>query len=176
MNGKVIGIVLIATGVLGGGGLYYLQEYGFYETVEATSADMVQMTSVTTGVPETILFDSFQAIDADSSPIRYRACFTTPQSLAMMTETYELYDNAEPLNAPGWFDCFNAADIAEALENGEALAFLGTANVTYGIDRMVAIHQDGRGFVWHQINACGEDVFDGNAPPEGCPPLPERTQ
>ncbi len=176
MNGKVIGIVLIATGVIGGAGVYYLQEYGFYETIVATSNDMVQMTSVTTGAPETILYENFQAIDATSSPIRYRACFTTPQSLAMMTETYELYDTAEPLNAPGWFDCFDAGAIAQAIDDGEALAFLGTANVTYGIDRIVAVHQDGRGFVWHQINACGEEVFDGNAPPEGCPPLPERTE
>lgn len=176
MNGKVIGIILIATGVLGGGGLYYLQEYGFYETIEATSDDMVQMTSVTSGAPESILFDSFEAIDADSSPIRYRACFTTPQSLAMMTETYELYDTAAPLNAPGWFDCFDATAIAEALESGAALAFMGTENVTYGIDRIVAVHEDGRGFVWHQINACGEEVFDGNAPPDGCPPVPERTE
>ncbi len=176
MNGKVIGIFLIATGVIGGSGLYYLQEYAFYETIEATSDDMVQMTSVTSGAPEPILFDTFQAIDADSSPIRYRACFTTPQSLAMMTETYELYDNAEPLNAPGWFDCFDADAIAEALDTGQALAFMGTPNVTYGIDRIVAVHEDGRGFVWHQINACGEVVFDGNAPPEGCPPRPERTE
>ena len=176
MNGKVIGIILIATGVLGGGGVYYLQEYGFYETIEATSDDMVQMTSVTTNAPESILFENFQAIDADSSPIRYRACFTTPQSLAMMTETYTLYDNAEPLNAPGWFDCFDADAIAQALETGEALAFMGTENVTFGIDRIVAIQEDGRGFVWHQINACGEEVFDGNAAPEGCPTPPERTE
>ena len=175
MNGKVIGSILIATGVLGGAGVYYLQEYGFYETIEATSDDMVQMTSITSNAPESILFSDFQAIDADSSPIRYRACFTTPMSLAMMTETYALYDDAEPLNAPGWFDCFNAEEIGEALLNGDALAFMGTSNVIYGIDRIVAVHTDGRGFVWHQINECGEEVFDGNAPPEGCPTPPERT-
>ncbi len=176
MNGKVIGIILIATGVFGGAGVYYLQEYGFYETIEATSDDMVQLTSVTTDAPESILFSDFQAIDADSSPIRYRACFTTPQSLAMMTETYELYDTPTPLNAPGWFDCFDADAIAEALDTGTAFAFMGTENVTYGIDRIVAIHENGRGFVWHQINECGEEVFDGNAPPEGCPTPPERTE
>ena len=51
MNGKVIGSILIATGVLGGAGVYYLQEYGFYETIEATSDDMVQMTSITSNAP-----------------------------------------------------------------------------------------------------------------------------
>ena len=176
MNGKVIGAVLIASGVLTGAGMYYLQVYGFYDEVSATNVDDVQVTSLVTGVSEPILYENFKAIDADSSPIRYRACFDTTQSLAMMTETYALYDDAVPLNAPGWFDCFNAEEIGAALEEGAALAFLGTFNVMYGIDRIVAIHDDGRGWAWHQINACGEEVFDGNPPPDGCPPLPERTE
>ena len=113
MNGKVIGIVLALTALLGGAGAYYLQVYGFYETIEATGDDMVQMTTVAQNEPEPIVTNDFSAIDADSSPIRYRACFSTPMSLAMMTETYQLYENAEPLNAPGWFDCFDAAAIAD---------------------------------------------------------------
>ena len=89
-----------------------------------------------------------------------------------MTETYELYDDAEPLTAPAWFDCFDAAEVGLALEEGRALAFLGTFNVQYGIDRIVAVTEDGKGFVWHQINHCGEEVFEGKPPPEGCPPPP----
>ncbi len=50
---------------------------------------------------------------------------------------------------------------------------MGVENVQYGIDRVVAILPDGRGFVWHQINRCGEVVFRGDAAPEGCPPPPE---
>ncbi len=176
MNGKVIGAAVIASGVLAGVGVYYLQVYGFYENVAANNVDDVQVTSLVSGAAEPIMYENFKAIDADSSPIRYRACFETAQSTAMMTETYELYDEAVPLNAPGWFDCFDAAEIGAALENGSALAFLGTFNVVYGVDRIVAVHDDGRGWAWHQINECGEEVFDGNAPPEGCPPLPERTE
>ena len=96
-------------------------------------------------------------------------------SLPMLTETYVLYDDAVPLNAPDWFDCFDAARIGAALEDGSALAFLGTANITYGIDRIVAITDDGRGYAWHQINICGEEVFDGRPAPEGCPDPDERT-
>ena len=119
---------------------------------------------------------AIEGIDADSSPLRYRACFTTPMSTAMMTETYVLYDDAVPLNAPDWFDCFDATEVGEALESGQALAFMGTENIVYGFDRVVAVMEDGRGFVWHQINHCGEEVFDGNPPPPGCPPPPEREQ
>ena len=53
-------------------------------------------------------------------------------------------------------------------------AWLGTADITYGIDRVIALDADGRGYVWHQINPCGEVVFDGKPAPEGCPPKPEN--
>ncbi len=41
------------------------------------------------------------------------------------------------------------------------------------IDRVVAIHEDGRGWIWDQINHCGEVVFDGQPAPADCPPAPE---
>ena len=123
--------------------------------------------------PRPIAYENFSAIDADSSPIRYRACFTTPVSYGSLTDNYVIYDKAEPLVAPSWFNCFDAKEIGAALETGEAVAFLGTENVSYGIDRIVAVMPDGRGFVWHQINHCGEVVFDGDKAPEGCPVPPE---
>ncbi len=175
MNGKVIVSILVASGVVAGAAMYYLQVYGFYDEVPATGNDDVLVTSVTSEVPEPILYKEFQAIDAESSPLRYRACFETQMSTTMMSETYELYGEAVPLTAPGWFDCFDAAAIGAALEDGTALAFMGTENIVYGFDRVVAVGDDGRGFVWHQINHCGAEVFDGNPPPEGCPTPPERT-
>ena len=169
MNGKVIGTILIASGIAAGAGIYYLQVYGFYEDVAATNVDDVQVTSLITGAPEPILYENFKAIDADSSPIRYRACFDTTQSLAMMTETYALYDDAVPLNAPGWFDCFNAEAIGAEITAGTALTFLSQKNIHFGVDRVVAITEDGRGYVWHELNDCGEKAYDGTIVGEECP-------
>lgn len=163
-------IVMIA--VAAGALLYYLQVYAYYEEVSA-EVSSVELTSIHTGAPEEILFENFTAIDFYSSPIRYRACFTTPVSYGSLTDNYVIYDKAEPLVAPSWFNCFDAKEIGAALETGEAVAFLGTENVSYGIDRIVAVMPDGRGFVWHQINHCGEVVFDGDKAPEGCPVPPE---
>ncbi len=171
--GKVLAFSILITAAVAGAVMYYLQVYAFYDKVPANGVDDVVMTSLITDTAEPVLYGDFRAIDADSSPIRYRACFTTKMSQAMLTETYHLYEKAEPLTAPGWFDCFDAVEIGEALEEGRALAFLGTKDVRYGIDRVVAIHQDGRGFVWHQINRCGEIVFDGAAAPDDCPKPPE---
>jgi len=155
--------------LLAGAAMYYLQVYHFYEPVEATGTDDVQLTNLVTGAPEPVLYNAFEGIDANSSPIRYRACFTTPMSHAILTETFVAYEGAAPLTAPRWFDCFDAKAIGAALEDGRALAFLGQENILYGIDRVVAITEDGRGFAWQQINACGEVVFDGEPVPEGCP-------
>ncbi|MBT8425610.1 MAG: histidine kinase, partial [Silicimonas sp.] len=153
--GKVLVSFIVLSAVLGGALMYYLQVYGFYEDVPASGVGDVQLTTLAGGVSEPILSEKFKAIDAESSPLRYRACFETPMSEALLTETYALYDAPVPLTAPGWFDCYDAVRIGEALEAGEATAYLGTANITYGFDRVVAIFPDGTGFVWHQINRCG---------------------
>lgn len=166
MNGKIIGISILLSGLIGGVALYYLQIYGFYEAVVKED---VRLVSVVTDQPEPIPFADFQAIDADSSPIRYRACFTTDLSLALLSETYVGLDTATPRNAPGWFDCFDADVIGSELAAGTALPFMGQKNVEFGVDRIVAITQDGRGYVWHELNDCGEKAYDGTIVGEECP-------
>ncbi|PIE13668.1 MAG: histidine kinase [Rhodobacterales bacterium] len=174
MSGKLVAGAIVVISLMAGVAIYYLQIYAFYDKVAVHGSEDVMLTPFGATKAEPILYENFQAIDADSSPIRYRACFTTPQSIAMLTETYEPYEGAEPRVAPGWFDCFDAKAIGAALERGEALAFLGQRNVTYGVDRVVAILPDGRGFTWHQINHCGEEVFDGKPVPADCPPRDEN--
>lgn len=171
MSGKIVGVVIMISAMLAGGALYYLQVYGFYEKVDAEAAE-VRLMPLDGGGPVTILAENIRAIDAESSPIRYRACFETPSSLAMLTETYVGLERAIPRNAPNWFDCFDAADIAEQLDAGTALAFLGEKNVDFGVDRIVAITEEGRGFIWHELNDCGEKAYDGTIVGEECPKRP----
>ena len=175
MIGRILIIGLLVTSLFAGAALYYLQVYAYYTEVAAEVAN-VQMTSVSSGVPEPILFENYNGIDSNSSPIRYRACFDTPLSQAMLTETYVTYEGATPLVAPGWFDCFDAEKIGDAIESGEAIAFMGVQDITYGVDQVVAVFPDGRGYVWQQINPCGAVVFNGDPAPAGCPPVPENLQ
>ena len=167
MSGKIVGIVLMLSALIAGAGLYYLQVYGYYEELDGGEVTLVTLAGE---LPEPILAEGFRGIDAESSPIRYRACFTTPQSLAMLSETYVMLEEATPRNAPGWFDCFDAAAIAAEIEAGTALVFLGAKNVAYGVDRIVAITEDGRGYAWHELNDCGEKSYDGTVVGEACPP------
>lgn len=78
------------------------------------------------------------------------------------------------MTAPGWFNCYDAVAIAEALKSGQAQAFLGVKNIHYGVDRIVAVTSDGKGFVWHALNNCGEKAYDGTVVGEECPPRPEN--
>ena len=173
MMGKILGSVILVSAILAGAALYYLQVYGFYQEVDAP-AEGVVLIPLASAEAEVIPMEGFQAIDADSSPIRYRACFTTPYSLALLTETFQMVENATPRNAPGWFDCFDAAAIGAELAAGTALTFLSQKNIHFGVDRVVAITQDGRGYVWHELNDCGEKAYDGTIVGEECPPLPNR--
>ncbi|PZX53575.1 hypothetical protein LX76_02212 [Cereibacter changlensis] len=143
-------IVLTALGA--GALIYWLQIYAFYEPVAFTPGEEIRLTPIIGEEPEVIVANDVTGIDADSSPLRFRACFTTPLTQAMLTETYRVYDEATPLVAPGWFDCFDAGQIDAALKTGEAIAFLSEAEVADGIDRVVAVFADGRGYAWHQLN------------------------
>ena len=171
MSGKLIGLIILIGSLIGGIALYYLQVYGFYEPVAEAE---VQLVSVVSDMPEPITINSFEAIDAESSPIRYRACFTTDMSLSLLTETFVGLEDATPRNAPHWFDCFDAAAIAAELDAGTALPFLGQKNVEFGVDRIVAITEDGRGYIWHELNDCGEKAYDGTIVGEECPRRDEQ--
>lgn len=152
MWGRIAAGVIVISALLTGAAVYYLQEYAYYTEATFTPGAEIVLTPIESDQPEVILAESIDGIDADSSPLRFRACFRTPLTQAMLSETYRAYEGAEPLNAPSWFDCFDAAAIGAALEKGEALAFLSQSEVAPDVDRVVAVFADGRAFAWHQLN------------------------
>lgn len=162
MTGRILVIAIAVTAIIAGIAMYWLQVYAFYDVLDADDVEI----RVTEG-SEVRPLDTpdLTAIDATSSPIRFRACFTAPSDVSG-----DVYADPTPLVAPSWFECFDAADIGAALEAGDAEAILGEENIEYGIDRVIAVYPDGRAFAWQQINACGREVFDGNPAPPGCPP------
>ena len=170
VSGKLVSGGILAVTAVFGIGVYYAQVYGYYETFNQGD---VALTSVTSGDSERIPVSAFEGIDANSSPIRYRACFRTSLSTELLAETFTTLDKSEPRNAPDWFGCFDANQIGKDLEVGMAIAYMGEANFEFGIDRIVAIYGDGRGFVWHQINDCGDKLYDGSQASDNCP---ERDQ
>jgi hypothetical protein len=172
MSARIPILAILISALLAGAALYYLQVYAYYYEVTAEDVGGVQVIGQVNGEPIRLSFENFKGIDSDSSPIRFRACFDIDLA-EVDPSAFEAYEDAEPLVAPNWFDCFDAEQIGGDLEAGLAQAYLGVENVTYGIDRIVAIYPDGRAYSWPQINACGEVVFDGNPAPEGCPPAPE---
>lgn len=149
--GKLAAGGLIVTGIAAGALMYWLQVYAFYQPVAFGPGNEIRLTPIGSTIPEVIVADEVEGIDAESSPLRFRACFSTPLSQAMLTETYQIYEDPVPLNGPGWFDCYRAPEIGAALEKGEALAFLSEQNIHPGVDRVVAVFPDGRAFAWHQL-------------------------
>ncbi|KAG1713607.1 Glycine--tRNA ligase beta subunit [Nymphon striatum] len=145
--------------------MLYLQNYAGWAELDADQVGEVQLQTIATGELDAIVTENVKGLDTVEEGVRlsgdlsFRACFTTPQSLAMLSETYVIMDDAEPLTSPGWFDCYDARTVGGALETGEAIAFRGQENISYGVDRVVAVFPDGRGFVWHQLNDCGDALF-----------------
>jgi len=155
--GKLVVGAIVIVAVAAGAFLWYTAERAFYAPVAFQPGQEIRLVPLTSDQPEPIVAEAVEGIDAASSPIKFRACFRTPLSLAMLTETYRDYPAAEPLIAPRGFDCFDAAAIGKALETGEALAFLSEPEIHPGVDRVVAVFPDGRAFAWHQLNGSLED-------------------
>ena len=165
MTGRIAAALVVLAAVLGGGAMYYLQVYAYYERSEGGEVAL----TLADGEPAIVPVTDASAIDADSSPLRYRACFRE----ALDPAAFEPYPAAEPTVGPRWFGCYDAGEATRAIEEGAAAPVLGTANLTYGVDRVAALFADGRGMMWHQLNPCGAAVYAGREPPAGCPPPPE---
>ena len=179
MNTTRLAIVaIIGSGLLAGFGMLYLQNYAGWAELDAVEVGEVQLQTQPDGQLTALQVENVQGLDTVTDGVRlsgalsFRACFTTPESLDAMTQAYVVADTAEPLTSPRWFDCYDAREVGGALETGEAIAFKGAENISYGVDRMIAVFPDGRGFVWHQLNACGDALFAGDEPPADCPEPP----
>ncbi|MCW3725638.1 DUF6446 family protein, partial [Burkholderia cenocepacia] len=126
MNGKIVGIGLLAVAAIAGAGMWYLQEYYFYDRLHAADSLTVQ----TASGPATLPVRDFQGIVADGSPLRWRACAV----LAEQPVDPVPFDGATPLGAPGWFDCFDHGQLTADLESGAAKAVLGQAEIRPDVD------------------------------------------
>jgi len=133
-----------------GGALWYAQTYAFYKVT--TPAEYPMPLTLVSGQTQPALAHDFTILDANTSPLKFRACFKIDSSIPMMTETYKVYDKPTPLEPPSWFDCFNFKQLTDDLESGAAVAFLGKKNVVDGVDQVVAVYEDGRAYAWHQLN------------------------
>lgn len=153
MNGKIVASGLILAAALAGLVMYYLQVYGFYEEVQELSAQPMTIADAN-GAPQPLAVADFKGIDAASSPLRFRACFTTaPEALAALAP----YPAPTPTNGPTWFACYNARALGEDIAAGTARAYLSQKNIAPGVDRVIAVYPDGRAFAWHQLNQSAEE-------------------
>ena len=164
--GRILAGAIVLVALVAGVAMWWLQTRAFYVTVDEAAMTVVPAGG---GAARPVPVGDFRGIDSDSSPIRYRACFRMDTAIV---DDAEPAREPVPLTAPGWFDCFDAVEIGEALEADEATAILSRENAPYGIDRVIAVFPDGRAYAWTQINRCGDVVFDGRPTPEGCPPPP----
>ncbi len=164
MTGKILSIIILVSALIGGAAMYYLQVFAYYE--EAPVVDTITVLGPEDAeIPLPVR--GYEGIDADSSPIRFRACFETDARPAALDAVP--YPGAAPRNAPFWFDCFDAEAIAAQMAAGTAQVFTMARNIEFGVDRVVALTEDGRGYIWQEINECGDKAYDGTPLGDDCP-------
>jgi hypothetical protein len=120
--------------------LWWFQTRAFYEQMAPVGTVEV--------AGRTVPVSDFSGIDAASSPIKLRACFRVAPGALADAPTAEA---PVPLVAPSWFDCFDAGELTAALGTGEARAVLAATGEFAGTERLIAVHPDGRAYMWRQL-------------------------
>ena len=105
------------------------------------------------GLPPEVLHDAVEATRDNALPDSLWACFQTPLSMGLLTESYVVAEEVAPTNPVSSLPCFDAQDVIAAVTVGDAVAFMGERDVIPGVDRIVAVYQDGRAVAWNQRQA-----------------------
>lgn len=165
--GKLVVILLALAALLAGAGVWYTNTRAFWAPVEGPVTLTLWSDDGLTAIPAT----EATAVASASSPLGFRACFLHGLDLSALGDeiAVEPRPDAVPTIPPAGFDCFDPPEIAALLETGEAAAFTAFEHAQFGVDRIVALAEDGRGWAWHQINECGERAYDGTPVGEACP-------
>ncbi|PWK60487.1 DUF6446 family protein [Roseicyclus mahoneyensis] len=148
-SGRWVVVAILGVTALFAAGMWYAQTRAYYDTVPLNALPV----TMADGETVNLQLIGAQAIDAETSPLRFRACFNIgPDLAARLVDRAAPATDPTPLVAPAWFDCYSAADIGAALEEGAAQAVLATHEIARGVDRIIAVYPDGRAFAWQQLN------------------------
>lgn len=148
-SGRWIVLAILGITAVFAGAQWWFQTRAYYEPVA------LEALPVTLADGETITLQPVgaEAIDADTSPLRFRACLDVgPDIAARLAAGGVPAEDPTPLIAPDWFGCFDAEAIGAALEAGAAQAIVSQTEVRPGADRIMAVYPDGQVYVWHQWN------------------------
>lgn len=142
MSGRRLILGLLAFLAVFAVGLVYAQFFAFYDRVEG-------LERLRFGDADIAVAD-YVGLDAASSPLKLRGCFTLdPASVEGLTPAEE----PTPLTPPPWFRCFDADALGHDLAAGAARAYRLAEDEPEGFDVMLATYPDGRGYLWRQLGA-----------------------
>jgi len=97
MKGSYLIIILLVFAGAMGVGLWYTIEKAYY--INVTNVNEVNVAGTYRKV------ENYNGIDADTSPLKLRACFDVDWEYNSTTNYEKI---ATPLIAPKWFSCFDA--------------------------------------------------------------------
>jgi hypothetical protein len=154
MRGRTLMIGLLVVTAIFAVALWWFQTRAFYE--RSDGAESIEVAGLSIPV------EGYSQIDATSSPLKLRACFrlvdladisrAADAASPLTKEARAAGATLEPLVAPGWFDCFDAETLAHLAQTDGAQTIVATRNAPQGVDRVVLLLPDGRGWLWRQLN------------------------
>ena len=142
-SGKVLAGGIVAFAAVFGVGMWYAQVYAYYEEV-------TDISEVTVG-NGTFAVSAYNGINAPTSPLKMRGCFTLTDPEGAIVAG-QLAEDAVPIKPPYWFECFDTEQIQSDIESGKATPIMAGLDEGDGADLYMAIYSDGRAYRWRQPN------------------------
>ena len=142
-SGKMLVGGIVAFAAVFGVGMWYAQVYAYYEEV-------TDISEVTVG-SEIFAVRDYDGINAPTSPLKMRGCFTFEDPKGAIVAGKRVED-AVPIKPPHWFECFDTEQIQADLESGAAVPIMAGLDEGDGADLYMAIYPDGRAYRWRQPN------------------------
>ena len=144
MNGRPLMIAALIGLGLFAVALWYFQTYAFYR-------ELSQRPLTIQGIEYPV--ESWKGIDASSSPLKMRVCLTVTAKTAQKIANDQFEQTgAEPLVAPGWFDCFDAKQISRDIDAGTVRVFAPGTSPFADVHDYLALYPDGRGYLWRELD------------------------
>lgn len=145
-TGRLVVLGIAAATVLAGGVVYYLETFVHYQRV----ADVKE---VSVGARAFAVSD-YDGLTNDTLPLRLRGCFQVAEPEAVLSAGPPAR-HPTPFGAPGWFACWDAAELDADLKAGRAQAVVAevSGEGKFEMERVVAVYPDGRAFQWRRLTS-----------------------
>lgn len=143
-SGTALALGFAVVTLVAGVSIYVLQGFVYYHRVD-------DLKTVQVGGRD-FAVSAYEGLDNKTLPLRLRGCFKLDDPAGALAAGAPV-DDAEPFEAPFWFDCWDPEKIDNDVKAGRAEARIAETDSRgeFKFERLMVIYPDGRAYQWRRL-------------------------